>query len=327
MLSSLHRGSRFAALSISLACAASAMAQQHFPAKPVRLIVPFAPSGGQDTVARVLGAKLTESLGQQVVVDNRPGGSGIIAGESLLKSPADGHTLYLVSTSFVVAPALRKQLPYDTLKDFTAVSRIATSPGALVVHASLPARNVKQLIQLAKAHPGRITFGSAGVASQSHLSGELFKVLAGIDILHVPYKGSALATTALLSGEVAMSFANPTSTLQHVEGGKLRMLAVTTAERSPLFPSTPTMAEAGVPGFENSVWNGIVVSSATPKPITSELHDAIARAVGSPDFAEQLKRIGNTPFTGDTSEKFATFVAGEIAKWRKVVAQAGISAQ
>jgi tripartite-type tricarboxylate transporter receptor subunit TctC len=261
------------------------------------------------------------------VVDNRPGGSGIIAGESLLKSPADGHTLYLVSTSFVVAPALRKQLPYDTLKDFTAVSRIATPPGALVVHASLPAKNVKQLIQLAKAHPGRITFGSAGVASQSHLSGELFKVLAGIDIFHVPYKGSALATTALLSGEVAMSFANPTSTLPHVEAGKLRMLAVTTAERSTLFPSTPTMAEAGVPGFENSVWNGIVVSSATPKSITSELHDAIARAVISPDFAEQLKRIGNTPFTGDTSEKFAAFVTGEIAKWRKVVAQAGISAQ
>ena len=313
-------------LALALSAFAAAAAQQ-FPAKPLRLIVPFAPGGGQDTTARVLANTAGPLLGQQVIVDNRPGAAGVIAGESLLKSPPDGHTLYLVSTSFVVGPSLRKNLPYDTLRDFGPVSRVSTSPGALVVHASLPVRSVKQLIQLAKAKPGRITFGSAGVGSQSHLSGELFKVLAGIDILHVPYKGSALATTALLSGEVAMSFANPTSTLPHVEAGRLRMLAVTTAQRSPLFPSTPTIAEAGVPGFENSVWNGIVVAAATPRQIVSALHDVIVQAVAAPDFAEQLERHGNTPYTGDTSAQFAAFLAHEIEKWRKVVRRAGIRAQ
>jgi tripartite-type tricarboxylate transporter receptor subunit TctC len=292
--------------------------------RPLRIIVPFAPGGGQDTTARLLASRLSELVGQQVIVDNRPGGAGIIAGETLLKAPADGHTMYLASTSFVVTPSLRKSLPFDPLKDFTPVTRVSSSPGTMVVHASLPVSSVRDLVRLAKSKPGAIIFASAGVASNSHLSGELFKVLAGVDIVHVPYKGSAPAMTALVSGEVVMGFSNIIATMPHVKAGRLKMLGVTTASRSPLFPDVPTIAEAGVPGFENTIWNGILASGATPKTTLSTLYDALARSLQAADFKDRLAQEGAVPFGGDTPEAYGAFLKAEIEKWGKVVRQAGI---
>ncbi len=292
--------------------------------RSARIIVPFAPGGGQDTAARLLAAKLTELAGQQVIVDNRPGGAGVIAGETLLKAPADGHTMYLASTSFVVTPSLRKSLPFDTLRDFAPVTRISSAPGTLVVHASLPVRTVRDLVRLAKAKPGQITFGSAGVASNSHLSGELFKVLAGVDLVHVPYKGSAPATVALVSGEVVIGFSNPSATMPHVRAGRLKVLGVTTPQRSPFLPEVPTIAEAGVPGFENTIWSGVVVSSATPRAAVSALHEVLARILQAPDVKERFAHEGAVPFIGDTPAGYAAFIKTEIDKWGKVVRQAGI---
>ena len=295
--------------------------------RPLRILVPFAPGGGQDTTARLLGSKLTELIGQQVIVDNRPGGSGIIAAEATLRAPADGHTVYLASTSFVVTPSLRKSLPFDTIRDFAPIMRVSSSPGTLVVHASLPVRTVRDLVRLAKSKPGQITFGSAGVASNSHLSGELFKVLAGVDIIHVPYKGSALASMALVAGEIVMGFSNAIATLPHVRAGRLKVLGVTTLKRSPLLPDVPSIAEAGVPGFENTIWSGIVVSSTTPKAVQAALHEAISRTIEAPEIKERLTRDGAVPFIGDTPAEYAAFIKAEIEKWGKVIRRVGIQAQ
>jgi len=295
--------------------------------RPLRILVPFAPGGGQDTTARLLGGKLTDLIGQQILVDNRPGGAGIIAAETALKAPADGHTVYLASTSFVVTPSLRKSLPFDPLKDFAPIMRVSSTPGTLVVHASLPVRNVRELIQLARSKPGQITYGSAGVASNSHLSGELFKVLTGVDMIHVPYKGSALATAALISGETVIGFSNAIATLPQVRAGRLKMLGVTTRKRSPLLPDVPTIAEAGVPGFENTIWSGVVVAAATPKPMQNALHEAVSRALESPEVKERLARDGSEPFIGDTPAEYGAFIKAEIAKWAQVVRKAGIEAQ
>ena len=315
-----------ACLLVGSAAHAADTLKAHFQ-RPLRILVPFAPGGGQDTTARLLGTKMGELTGQQVIVDNRPGGAGIIAAETTLKAPPDGHTMYLASTSLVVTPSLQKSLPYDTLKDFAPIMRVSSSPGTLVVHASLPVRSVKDLVQLAKSKPGQLTFGSAGVASNSHLSGELFKVLAGVDMVHVPYKGSALATNALLSGETSVGFSNAIATLPHVRSGRLRLLAVTPARRSRLLPDVPTIAEAGVPGFENMIWSGIVVASATPKAAQSALHEAISRTIESPEIKERLAREGSEPFVGDTPAQYAEFIRSEIEKWRKVVQKAGIQPQ
>ena len=195
---------------------------QSYPAKPLRIIVPLAPGGGNDAVARLVGQKLSESLGQAVIVENRAGGGGVIASEIVARAPADGYTLYLVSTSFTAAPALQQKLPFDTLKDFAPITRLSTVPGALTVHASMPVKTVQQLLALAKARPGEITYGSAGVGSGSHFAGELFKLASGAKLLHVPYKGSSLVTTALLSGEIMLSFGNPISAMPHVKAGRLR---------------------------------------------------------------------------------------------------------
>lgn len=295
--------------------------------KPLRIVVPFAPGGGQDTTARLLGAKLTELTGQQILIDNRPGGAGIIAAETTLKSPPDGYTMYLASTSFVVTPSLRKSLPFDPVKDFAPIMRVSSSPGTLCVHPSLPVRNVKDLIALAKSKPGQISYASAGVAANSHLSGELFKVLAGIDLIHVPYKGSAPAMTALVGGEIVMGFSNAIATIPHVRSGRLKMLGVTTSKRSTLLPDVPTIAEAGVPGFENTIWSGIVVHTATPKPMQTALHEAISRAIESPQVKDKLLADGAEPFIGDTPGAYGEFIAAEIQKWGKVVRQAGITAQ
>ena len=308
-------------------CALAGMAveagAQPYPTRPIRLLVPLAPGGGNDNVARLVGSRLSVVLGQQVVVDNRPGGGSVIASEIVVRSPPDGHTLYLVSTSFTVAPGLQKKLPFDTLNDFAPITRLAVAPGALIAHPSLPVKSVKDLIALAKARPGQITFGSASVGAASHLGGELFKMLAGVDMVHVPYKGSALITTALLAGEIAVGFTNPISSLPHVKTGRLRLLAVTTTRRWPLLPDLPTIAEAGVAGYELLIWNGLVARAATPQPIIARLHRELTKVMSAPDIAERLAVDASRPMIEAPAE-FAAFLKDEIAKWARVIHAAGI---
>ena len=317
-------GARLHALALSiLAIAAFPCAAQDYPAKPIRLVVPLAPGGGNDTTARLVGKKLTESLGQQVLVENRPGGAGAIAGEMVVRAPADGYTLYLASTTFASSPALVRNLPFDTLRDFAPITRLAVVPGALIVHASLPAKSVKDVIALARARPEEVTFGSAGMGSGSHLGGELFKLLAHVNMVHVPYKGSALVTTALLSGEVMTAFTNPISSLPHVKAGRIRNLGVTSAERWPLFPDLPTLAESGVAGYELLIWNGIVVRTGTPPAITGRLHKEIVNAISAPDIVRHLAADGARPMV-QSPEEFGAFLHNEVAKWEKVARSAGL---
>jgi len=295
---------------------------QSYPAKPLRLIVPLAPGGGNDSTARLVGARLAESLGQPVIVENRPGAGSVVASEIVARAPADGYTLYLVSTSFTAAPALVRKLPFDPSSDFSPVTRLAVVPGALIVHASVPVRSVKDYIALARARPREITFGSAGVGSGSHLGGELFRIHARVDLVHVPYKGSAIVTTALLSGEVTSAFTNPISSLPHVKAGRIRNLGVTSAQRWPLLPDYPTLAEAGAPGYELLIWNGISVRAGTPPAIVDRLHRDLVNAVGRPDVVTHLAADGSRPMTQSPAE-FDAFIRNEIARWIKVAETAG----
>ncbi len=303
-----------------------AASAQVFPSRPLRLLVPLAPGGGNDTTARLVGAKLAESLGQQVVVENRPGGAGVIASEIVVRAPADGHTLYLASTTFTAAPSLVKKLTFDTIKDFAPVTRLAVVPAALILHASLPVNSARQLIALAKANPGQVTFGSAGVGSGSHLSGELFKLTAGVNLLHVPYKGSAQVTTALLSGEVMVAITNPISSMPHVKAGRIRNLGVTSLQRWPLFADYPTLNESGVPGYELLIWNGIVVRAGTPQPIIERLHRDLIRAANQPEIVSNLAADGSRAMVL-APEAFGAYLRDEIAKWGRVTKAAGIRAE
>lgn len=296
-----------------------------YPERTIRLIVPLAPGGGNDAAARMVAAGLGKRLGQQVIVDNRPGGGSLIASQAVLSQPADGYTLYLFSTNVSMAPLLHAKMPFDTLRDFTPMSRIGISPGGLIVHPSLPVRTVKDLIALAKAHPGEITFGSSGPGGGSHLGGELFNLLAHVKLLHVPYKGSALATLAVLSGEVSVAFNNPTSSLPHIKAGRLRLVAVTTAKRWPLLPGVPTISESGVPGYEHLIWNGLAVRTGTPQAAFDRVYAELMEVLKSPEAAKLLSHDSSLP-SPETPKAFMQFLQNEQKKWRPVVKQAGISA-
>ena len=298
---------------------------QEYPHKSIRLIVPLAPGGGNDTAARVVGHKLGEALGQQVVVDNRHGGGSVIASEIVARALADGHTLYLFSTNVTVAPALQKKLSFDTIRDFAPITRLTIPPGALIVHPSLPVKTVKDVIALAKAKPGQIAFGSAGLGSGSHLGGELFNMLAGVKLLHVPYKGSALATASVLGGETSVAFTNPIGALPHIKAGRLRMIAVTTAQRWPLLPELPTIAESGVPGYEIMIWNGLAAPAATPRLVLARLHRELTRILALPELNDQLGAEGARTYI-ESPQAFADFIKYEVGKWIKVVARARLSA-
>jgi tripartite-type tricarboxylate transporter receptor subunit TctC len=313
------------ALLVLIVFRSPSLAAQDYPTRTIRLIVPLAPGGGNDTAARVVGQRLGEGLGQPVVVDNRPGGGSVIASELAARAPADGHTLYLFSTNVTVAPALHKKLPFDTIKDFAPISRLTIAPGALIVHPSLPVRSVKDLIALAKVKPEQITFGSAGLGTGSHLGGELFNMLAGVQLLHVPYKGSALATTSVLGGETSVAFTNPIGSLPHIKLGRLRMIAVTTAQRWPLLPELPTIAESGVPGYEITIWNGLVAPAATPPPVLVRLHRELTRVLALPEVNELLAGDGSRTYI-ESPPAFAAFIKYEIDKWIRVVARARLSA-
>lgn len=308
-----------------LACGAVAAsyAAEDYPARPVRMIVPFPPGGGVDGVARILGQRLSEKLGQQVVIDNRGGSGGIIAAEIAVKSAADGYTLFFGgSASHGITPHLYRRLPYDAVKDFAPIVLLGSTPYILVVHPSVAANSVKELIALAKASPGKLNYASAGSGSTLHLTGELFKTMAGVNIVHVPYKGAAPALTDLLSGQIQMTFNPAVVVLPHVKAGRLRALAVTSAKRTALAPELPTVAEAGVAGFEAAGWYGVLAPARTPAAIVNALNRHIAAMLEEREFRGRLAAVGVEPLGGSPAQ-FASYIGSELAKWGKVVRVAG----
>ncbi len=312
------------ALLVALGAAALAPATnaQTYPSKPIRLVVGFTPGGGVDINARLLGPKLTEYLGQQVIIDNRPGAGTNIANEHVAKSAPDGHTLLISTATVAINMSLYKKVPFDTLRDFTAVSMFSMSPNILVVHASVPVKNVKELVALARKKPGVLNFSSAGSGTTQHLSGELFKVSTNTNIVHVPYKGSAPSMTALISGEVDLSFANIPAISQHVKSGRLRPLANLGPQRSDQLPNVPTIKEAGVDGVEVVVWYGVLVPAATPREIVTTLANAIARAARDADVRKRLIDLGAEP-VGNTPKEFGRQLRAEVTKWAQVVKVSG----
>jgi tripartite-type tricarboxylate transporter receptor subunit TctC len=305
---------------------ATPVAAQPYPARPIRLIVPTTPGGSVDTLARIISPKLAERWGQQVIVDNRSGAGGTIAAEYTARSAPDGYTLMIGTiASLATNVSLQQKLPYDPLTDFAPVTLVATQNLVLTVHPSVPARSVRDLVQLAKSRPGQLAFASAGNGTGSHLSGELFKQLAGVDILHVPYKGVAPALVDVISGQVSMSFPSILTSLPQVRSGRLRALAVSGGARSAALPDLPTMAEAGVKGYESATWYGIVAPGATPQDIVARISGEVAGIVKDADTRERIARDGADP-VGSTARQFGAFMRSEIEKWRKVIRAAGIQA-
>jgi tripartite-type tricarboxylate transporter receptor subunit TctC len=299
---------------------------QQYPTKPIRLVVPFTPGGTTDILARTVAQKLTESWGQQVVIDNRPGAGGNIGTEIVAKAPPDGYTLLMgtISTHAINA-SLYKKLAFDPVRDFAPITRVGTLPNILVVHPSLPVKSVKDLIALAKSQPGGLNFASSGSGTSLHLSGELFKMMAGIDMVHIPYKGSTPALTDLLGGQVKVMFDNMPSALPHVKSGKLRALAVTTAKRSPALPDLPTVAESGLAGFDVSSWFAMFAPANTPKDVITKLNGEIVKILNSGEVKEKLAQLG-VDAAPTSPEDLAAFAKAETEKWGKVVKATGATA-
>jgi tripartite-type tricarboxylate transporter receptor subunit TctC len=298
-----------------------------FPSKPVRLVVPFTPGGSTDILARAVGQKLSESWGQPVVVDNRPGAGGIIGMEAVAKAAPDGYTLVMGHVGTLAAnPALYKTLPYDPVKDFAPVTLIARVPNVLVVGPAVPSKSVAELVALAKAKPGKLDYGSGGNGSAAHLATEYFKLKAGVDLQHIPYKGTAPALQDLLGGQIALMITGLPPVLPHVKAGKLRILGVASAQRLKQFPEIPTIAESGVPGYEATQWYGVLVPAATPRDIVAKLNRELVKALRDPAVAEKLALEGADP-VGDTPAEFAAFIASEIDLWGKVIRATGARAE
>lgn len=300
-----------------------AVAQSVWPSKPIRIIVPFAAGGNTDLVARITAVRLSQILGQPVLVENKAGSGGMIATDLVAKSSPDGYTLLMSSTGpHTILPSLMKKIPYNSLTDLAPVSNISSNALVLLVNPKLPVNNVSELIALAKKEPGKISFSSAGIGATTHLSGEVFKSMSGIDIVHVPYRGGAPATSAAFSGEVQITFANLSDALPQMNGGTLRAIAVTSAKRQPLAPNVPTIAESGLPGYEVIVWNGLVAPAKTPPEIINRLASAIQTITREPKFQVKIEEIGSN-LIGDTPEQFSAFIDQEIKRWAKVVKVSG----
>ena len=296
---------------------------QNYPVRPVRMIVPFSPGGAADVPGRMLMQKLTEALGQQVVVDNRPGAGGTIGADLAAKAAGDGYTLLMISNTHVISASLYKKLPYDSLNDFAPVLQFGDAPNVLVVHPALPVKSVRELVALAKAKPGSIDFASSGNGSSQHLFAALFTSLAGVKMTHIPYKGSAQATTDLLSGQVTVSFPGIAGMIQHIKNGRLRALAVTSVKRSPQMPDVPSIAEAGVKGYEASLWLGILAPAALPKDINARLNAEVGKILKQPELQASFRTIG-TEIVYRAPEDFGKFVKSELGKWARVVKETGM---
>ncbi len=297
-----------------------------YPLKPIRMIVPSAPGSGPDTMARALGQQLTVVLGQSVVVENRGGAGGSIGGEAAAKAAPDGYTLIMASAgSHAVNVGLYPKLAYDPLRDFVPISLVSSAPNILIVHPSLPVKSVKDLMALAKAKPGALSFGSGGNGSTAHLSGELFKMLANVNIVHVPFKGAPGAVLAVMSGEVELAFPNLPPALPQVRVNKLRAVAVTTSHRFPALREIPTVAESGVPGYEARAWFGVLAPAGTPRPIVTRLNNLIVKIIRSPEMRERLLTDGAEAI-GSTPEEFTAVMKTDIAKWAKVIKASGAKA-
>jgi tripartite-type tricarboxylate transporter receptor subunit TctC len=304
--------------------ASGAWAQAGYPVKPVRLVVPSSPGGGTDITARIIAPKLAERLGQQVVVENRAGAGTMIGTEVVAKATPDGYTLLMGLSTLAINPAMYKKVPYDSVRDFAPISQVIAAPNMLVVHPSVPARTVKELIAFARARPGELNYASAGHGTNPHLSMELFLSMTGTRMLHVPYKGLAPGIVDLLAGHVTVATATMLTGLPHVKSGRLRLLGTTGAKRAAVLPDQPTVAEAGVPGYEASQWYGVLAPAQTPKEIVARLHAEIVRILEMPDMRRKLAADGTDP-VGSSPEEFARYIKSELTKWGKVARDAGIT--
>ncbi|HXF66065.1 MAG TPA: tripartite tricarboxylate transporter substrate binding protein [Burkholderiales bacterium] len=312
-----------AAAAALLIAAAAAAGAAEYPVKPVRIVIGFPPGGASDILVRFIGSRLAEGLGQAIVYDNRPGAGGNIAGEIVAKSPPDGYTLLMGNNAILATNvSLYRKIGFDPLRDFAPVALLATQPNILVVHPSLPVKSVKELIAFARARPGQLNYASSGSGLAAHLAGELFKVMTRTDLVHVPYKGAGPALLDTLTGQCQVMFATAVSVQPHLKSGRLRALAVTTAARSKNFPQLPTVAEAGVPGFEASTWHGIVAPAGTPQPVIARLNGEINKVLQLPDTRERLAAQG-ADAGGGTPQQFGDFIRAEIPKWAKVIEASG----
>jgi tripartite-type tricarboxylate transporter receptor subunit TctC len=312
------------ALTLVAAAGPFRAAAQAYPTKPVTIIVPLATGGTGDTLARLFAERLAVELGKPVIVENRPGSGGIIGTEGVAKSPPDGYSLIIVGPSHVINVSLRSKLPYNPIEDFTPIAKIADTPSVLVVHPSLPANTVQELIALAKAKPGTIHYGSAGNGSSPHLHAELFKLMAGIDLVHVPYKGSTQARTDLISGQVMVVVDGLVPSLPYIKAGKLRALGLTSAQRSPAVPELPTIAEAGVPGYEADAWYALLAPKGLPKAVAARIEEASIKALDHPELKARFAAQG-AEVSGAGPDRLKPFLQGELVKWGKVVKASGMA--
>ena len=297
-----------------------------YPAKPIRFVVPYPAGGPLDTVARLLGQKVSESAKQPVIVDNKPGAGGNIGADAVAKAPPDGYTILMGAVAtHAINPTLYASMPYDSVRDFAPVTQVASTPNVLVVHPAVPASTVREFIAYAKSNPGKLNFGSGSTGSAGHLAGELFKSMAGVDMTHVPYKGAAPAMNDLIGGQIQLMFDNLASSLAQVRGGKIRALAVTTAQRSALAPELPTIAESGLPGFDISTWFGVFVPAGTPREVVDRLHAEFAKALAAPDIREKMLNLGAEP-VASRPEEFAAYIRAEADKYARVIKASGARA-
>ncbi|MGH8635201.1 MAG: Bug family tripartite tricarboxylate transporter substrate binding protein [Burkholderiales bacterium] len=302
----------------------AAFAQEKYPSRPIRLVIPFAPGGGSDVTARLLGPRIAERMGQPLVIDNRPAASGVVGADIVAKAVPDGYTLLGTTVTFVINGTLQKGLPYDAFKDFTPITQAIVSPFGLLLHPSVPAKTVKELIAYARANPGKLLYGSSGPGSSPHLSAELFLSMAGLKMTHVPYKGIAPAITAQLGNEVQLTFSNVFSTLGHWKSGRLRLVAHGGSKRAESFPDIPTMAESGLPGYESSNWYGYVTTARTPRAIIQTLNQAFVAAVNQPEVRKILVAQGNDVIA-NTPEEFAKVIQADAERWGGIGRKLGIS--
>ncbi len=314
---------RMVAAGVLMVLAGTVAAQQAYPDRQVRIIVPYAPGSSLDVLGRLVGQKLTESWGKPVIVDNRPGGNTVIGSEALVKSPPDGYTLLLVVNTHAIIPNLLPKLPYDAIKDFAPVATVTSTEIVLVLHPSVPANSLQEFIALAKSRPGKLNYASAGAGSTTHLSAEMFNMMAGVKMQHIPYKGAGPAITDLVGGQVQLFFTAPIVTIAHIKTGKLKVIAISGETRLPSLPQVPTFTEAGLPGFDVKVWYGVLAPAGTPKAIIERLSSGLAKVMAMADFKESLASQGMEPFVS-TPEQFGALIKADVSKYAKVIKTSGI---